>query len=55
MTRPMSWIVVDLKTGNAVAELWSAQLAAKVNRERYEVLTALAYLCRFNKSLRGVR
>lgn len=43
-----SWVAVSRKTGKAVFETFSAAMAAKVNQEHYEVLTAHTYLCRLN-------
>ena len=43
-----SWIVVRKGTRDAVYETWSRSVAEKVNAERYQVLTALDYLQRFN-------
>jgi len=43
-----SWIVVRKGTLEAVCETWSRSIAEKVNAERYQVLTALDYLQRFN-------
>jgi hypothetical protein len=46
-----SWIVVRKGTLEAVYETWSRSVAEKVNVERYQVLTALDYLQRFNATL----
>lgn len=46
-----SWIVVSRANGAAVLETFSQSVAEKVNQDRYEVLTALQYLVRFNNSL----
>ena len=46
-----SWIVVSRATGKPVLETWSASVAGAVNLDRYEVLTALAWLQRFNASV----
>ena len=46
-----SWIVVRKGTLDAVYETWSRSAAEKVNAERYQVLTALDYLQRFNAAL----
>ncbi len=46
-----SWIVVRKGTLDAVYETWSRSVAKKVNAERYQVLTALDYLQRFNAAL----
>lgn len=46
-----SWIIVRRATGLPVLETYSREVASAVNAERYEVLTALQWLARFNKSL----
>jgi len=46
-----SWIVVRKGTLEAVYETWSRSVAEKVNAERYQVLTALDYLQRFNAAI----
>ena len=43
-----SWIIYDLVTGKSVMETWNAGIAAKVNRNRYGVVTALEWLSTFN-------
>lgn len=43
-----SWIVVSRATGSAVLETFSRRVAEAISTERYEVLTALAYLARLN-------
>jgi hypothetical protein len=48
-----SWIVVSRETGKPVFETFSQRIAGKVNLARYEVLTALEWLQRFNASLKG--
>lgn len=50
-----SWIVVDRTTGKPVLETYSRTMASAINQARYEVLTAYAWLVRFNRSLREVR
>lgn len=47
----MSWIVIRKSDGKAVCELWTPNAARSVNREKYEVLTALAYLQRLNAGI----
>jgi len=46
-----SWIVVRKGTLDAVYETWSRSVAEKVNADRFQVLTALDYLQRFNAAL----
>ena len=48
----MSWIVVDRTTGKPIGEFYSLAIIGRVNRARYEVLTALEWLQRFNASVR---
>jgi hypothetical protein len=46
-----SWIVVSRETGKAVLETYSRATAKAINQEKYEVLTALQWLIRFNRSI----
>jgi len=46
-----SWIVVRKGSLDAVYETWSRSVAEKVNADRYQVLTALDYLQRFNAAI----
>lgn len=46
-----SWIVVDRETGKAVLETFQRSVAEKVNQDKYEVKTALEYLCSLRKKL----
>jgi hypothetical protein len=48
----MSWIIVSRETGKPVLETFSSRTADAVDRARYEVLTALQWLQRFNAGLR---
>ena len=48
-----SWVVVDKQTGAAVLETYSEKIADAINRERYNVHTALEYLQNLNQSLRN--
>lgn len=48
----MSWIIVSRETGRPVLETYSARVAGAVDLARYEVLTALAWLQRFNEGVR---
>lgn len=50
--RGSSWIIVSRATGQPVLETFSARLAGAVDTARYEVLTALQWLQRFNASVR---
>ncbi len=50
--RTGSWIIVSRATGLPVLETFSARLAGAVDTARYEVLTALQWLQRFNASVR---
>ena len=47
-----SWIVIDRNTGLPVYETVNQAIAAKINETRYEVLTALQWLQRFNASVK---
>ena len=44
MRAPASWAIVDLATGQSVAEITSATLAAKVNTKRYKAVPILEYM-----------
>lgn len=48
-----SWIVVRKGTLESVFETFSRAVAAKVNGESYDVLTAADYLGQFNASVRA--
>ena len=49
----MSWIIVSRATGKPVLETFSSRTAEAVDRARYEVLTALQWLQRFNATVKG--
>lgn len=49
----MSWVIVSRETGRPVLETYSARVAGAVDLARYEVLTALAWLQRFNSEVKG--
>ena len=53
MSTPATWIVVDRVTGQAVAEFFLASTADRVNRELYEVVTALEWLQRLNRQIKA--
>ena len=44
MRAPASWVIVDLATGQGVAEITSATLAAKVNKAKYKAVPIIEYL-----------
>ncbi len=48
-----SWIVVSRETGKPVLETFERRTADAINTEKYEVLTALAWLQRFNRSVQS--
>jgi hypothetical protein len=50
-----SWIIVRKSDGAAIAETFLPRVAAAVNREKYEVLTAHEYLGRLNATEAGKR
>ena len=50
--RSGSWIIVKTGTLDAVIELFSPNLVERVNTDKYDVLTALDYLQRFNASVK---
>ncbi|MFA9203003.1 MAG: hypothetical protein ACEQSD_03280 [Flavobacteriales bacterium] len=49
----MSWIVVRKADGVAVAELFTKKSADKIDRQIYEVKTALDYLNSVNAALKS--
>lgn len=50
--RSGSWVVVDRQTGEQVFETFERDTAERVNRDRYDVLTAAEYLGQFNQRVR---
>ena len=44
-----SWIVVSRATGKPVLETFERRTADAINTDKYEVLTALQWLVRFNQ------
>lgn len=53
--RTASWIAVSRATGTPVLETFLPNVAAAINRDRYEVLSALEWLVRLNTQLKLVR
>lgn len=47
-----SWIVVSRDTGRPVLETFCRRTAEAINQQRYEVLTALQWLVRFNRMVK---
>lgn len=43
-----SWMIVNKKTGKAIAETFSAKVAAAINLDRYDVTPAAVYLASLN-------
>ena len=50
-----SYIVVSLATGKPVLETWNRKLTEAINLDNYRVYTAHEWLCKFNRSVRGVK
>lgn len=48
-----SWVAVSRETGKPVYETTRRSIAEKINQEKYEVLTALQWLVRFNEGVRN--
>ena len=48
-----SWIAVSRATGAPVLETFERRTALAINQGKYEVLTALQWLHRFNQSIKG--
>lgn len=46
-----SYIVVSKRTGKAILETWNKGITDKVNRDKYDVLTAYDYLCKTNQQI----
>ena len=46
-----SWIIVSRESGKPAIETFQRHIAEAVNQERYEVLTALQWLVRFNRTI----
>jgi len=46
-----SWVIIDRKTARPVLETFQRSTAEKVNQSRYEVLTTLQWLTRFNRQV----
>lgn len=49
----MSYIIIDKQTGKARAEIFSKSLLKHINREKYEVKTALQHLQDFNRAVQS--
>jgi hypothetical protein len=49
-----SWIIVEKATGKAVFETFKKATADAINREKFDVLTALEYLQQLNAKLKEV-
>ena len=47
-----SWVIVARDNGQPVLETYERKTAEAVNQDRYEVITALQWLVRFDKSSR---
>ena len=47
-----SWIVVSRESGNPVLETFERRTAEAIDQTKYEVLTSLQWLHRFNKAVR---
>lgn len=43
-----SWVIVDKATRKAVFETWNANVAARINADRYEAVPILRYLAGIN-------
>jgi hypothetical protein len=50
-----SWVIVERATGKAALETFSASVADKVNREKYDVLPILEYLQQLNAAIKAAR
>lgn len=50
-----SWIITRITTGEAVAEFWSRSIVERIDRSRFNVETAAAYLGRINRAPRKLQ
>lgn len=48
-----SWVIVDRTTGNSVFETFEQNTAERINTAKYEVITTLQWLTRFNQKLKS--
>lgn len=46
-----TWVVVDRATGKPALETSNRKLVERVNQDRYDVLTAVQWLVRFNREV----
>ena len=46
-----SYIITD-KQGNAIFETWNYKTALAVNKDKFTVQTAYAYLCKLNETIK---
>ncbi len=46
-----SWTIINKETGKTVMETWQRSVAEKVNTDKYQVLTTMQHLQRFNQSI----
>ena len=51
--KTVSWVFVDLETGEGVYEAYSASVAAKVNTKRYKAVPILEYLQNLNRRIKA--
>jgi len=50
-----SWIIVDKQTGKAVMETFKQATADAINREKFDVVSALEYLYALNAAIKAAR
>lgn len=48
-----SWIVISRETGKPILEIYTRDIAERINQEKYEVLTAYQWLIRFNRAVKA--
>jgi hypothetical protein len=48
-----SWIIVNIATGEAIVELFSAKAAQHVNRDKYRVACAYQYLTELHRKVKA--
>jgi hypothetical protein len=48
-----SWTIVEKATGEAIFETFTRKIAERINQDKYEVLTTLQWLIRFNQQIKN--
>ena len=48
-----SWVIIEKATGCAVMETYNQKTVNAVNRNKFEVIPILEYLCNFNAKVKA--